>query len=154
MKAKHKRIAKAVLVYVVTRGGVFIGDAPKGKVTTLFPPPAAKGIRSASYNGAWFPNDPQDPDGTGYYQDSNQQWWLIRRSGSLVDPSNEWTVAIVVPGNRYGRSPGWVTGTFSSGQDARDGADRFAIQARLQPSSAFPWWLLFVGAIAYKRRRR
>lgn len=153
MKQKHKRIAKAVLVYIVTRGGVSIGDAPKGKVTALFPPPAQKGIRSASYNGEWFPHDAADPDGVGYYKDSNQQWWLIRRSGSLIDPSPEWTVAIVMPNNRYGRSPGWVTGTFSSAEDARDGADRFAIQARLQPS-AFPWWLLVVGAIAYKRRRR
>lgn len=152
MKARHKRIAKAVVVYVITRGGVSIG-APAPTKTTLFPPPPSRGMKGAGFNGEWFPNDAQDPDGTGYYRDTNKQWWLIRRSGSLADPSNDWTVAIVEPNNRYGRSPGWVTGTFSSAADAKDGADRFAIQARLIPS-AFPWWLVAVAALAYKRRRR
>lgn len=152
MKTKDAMLLMFTAAMLWPRTGVG-APPPKGTTTTLFPPPPQKGIRSASFNGEWFPNDAQDVDGTGYYQDSNKQWWLIRRSGSLMDPSNQWDVAIIEPNNRYGRSPGWVTGTFSSAQDARDGADRFAIQARLQPSKKFPWLVLLVGYVALKGKR-
>lgn len=125
------------------------------KNTSALPKSTDKGIRSADYNGEWFPFDKADPIKRGFYRDTNGQWWSVTASmDGLTDLTPTYHAAIVMPNNAYGRSPGWETGTFSTHGAALDGIDAFAIQARVKPRSSFPWWLVALALIAMSDKRK
>lgn len=126
------------------------------KNTSALPKSTDKGLRSSEWNGEWFPFDKSDPIKRGFYRDTNGQWWSVTASmDNITDLSPTYHAAIVMPNNRYGRSPGWETGTFSTHGSALDGIDAFAIQARVKPAAApFPWWLVVVVVIAMSDKRK
>jgi hypothetical protein len=161
MKRKHK--VAAIAVYILSRGSVAIGDVTKVKFpeNPWAPGNTDPGVKSSSYNGTLYARD----DDHAYYRDSNGVFWLIQRvpflpsDGDVFQNLFHYKADIVQPGNVYGVAPGSVTamtGTYSSWQAAYDGIDATAIhwRDRIKKPSGFPWWLLVVGAIAYKRRRR
>lgn len=104
--------------------------------------------------------------GRGYYQDSNKAWWIITGefSGAAAAAPDQWRVALLL-NMRNGNvpiyiasdgkpiAPGWSSGTSSSPQAALDHIDAFAIRNRVAPSR-FPWWIVVIGVVLYKRRRR
>lgn len=151
---KRDAMLLALAAVVLWPRGKAIG-APSGTTTSLFPP-TKKGVRSANWNGEWYPHDNADPEGSGFYLDSNRVWWFVKKQPAPVGWNGiwQWEIALVVPGNAYGKSPGFAPGSYSAFQDALDGADAFAIRWRAsQGASSFPWWLVVVGYVATKGRR-
>lgn len=156
MKKKH--MAAAAAVYFVTRGGVVLGD------------PAFNGKLYDGLNGKPVDLSVFDLGNAqrAYYQDTNGAWWLIQgefQNAATSVKHDQWRVTLALNTRANGTpiyttstgkafQPGFAAGLFSSPQNAVDGIDEQAIRMRSRPSSRFPWWLVVVGALAYKRRRR
>jgi hypothetical protein len=116
--------------------------------------------------GALF-NDRDPNASTGYHQDSNGQWWLVKRSTSInvklpgqpsmATSSTLYTMSLVSPTQLYGLSPGFQLMPAPNPRTAIDGVEDFATQWRVnqgKPGKGFPWWLWLLLAYAATRKGR
>ena len=118
--------------------------------------------------GALF--NERDPRATtGYHEDANGQWWLVKRETTITQAKRSllpatmatattlYTMSLVSPTQLYGLSPGFQLMPAPNPRAAVDAIEDFAAQWRVNQGrggKGIPWWLWLLVAYAVTRKGR